>query len=141
MFFLEGANLDMGMFWKPLVMHVHTTSIRVPPPGWLFHKFKIPKVFQHFLWLGVFILQKWHQSAWWRHLWCKQIHLVSPHSKSYFNNCDAIKQNESEVENVCFCFLWHFLLEYYFSFNLAKTRWRLSNWFLRKKRFEWLQKQ
>ena len=42
--------------------------------------------------------------------------------------CDAIKQNESEVENFVF---WYFLLGYYLSFNLVKTLWRLGYWFLR----------
>ena len=46
--------------------------------------------------------------------------------------CDAIKQNESEVEKfIFFLFFWHFLLVDYLSFKLVKTLWRLSNWFLR----------
>ena len=32
-FFLKRANLYKGMFWKPLVMHVYNTSIRVAPWG------------------------------------------------------------------------------------------------------------
>ena len=34
--------------------------------------------------------------------------------------CDAIKQNESEVENVSFLEFWYFLLGYYLSCNLVK---------------------
>ena len=40
-----------------------------------------------------------------------------------YNKCDAIKQNESEVEN--------FLLGYHLNFNFVKTPWRLDNWFSR----------
>ena len=35
--------------------------------------------------------------------------------------CDAIKQNESEVEKYNFLFFWDFLLGYCLGFNLVKT--------------------
>ena len=44
--------------------------------------------------------------------------------------CDAIKQNESEVENFCFCFS-AFSVRYHLSFNLVKPPWGLGNWFSR----------
>ena len=46
--------------------------------------------------------------------------------------CDAIEQNESEVENMIFIFLT-FLIRVLFSFDLVKTPWRLDNRFLRYK--------
>ena len=49
------------------------------------------------------------------------------------NICDAIKQNESEVEKYDFC---HFLLGYYLGFNLVKTPQRLGNWFQRYKQLK-----
>ena len=45
--------------------------------------------------------------------------------------CDAIMQDESEVENFFSFIFWHFLLGYYLRFNLVKTPWRLGNWFPR----------
>ena len=47
--------------------------------------------------------------------------------------CDAIKQNESEVEKYDF---WHFLLGYYLGFNLVKPLQRLVNWFQRYKQLK-----
>ena len=53
--------------------------------------------------------------------------------------CDAIKQNEPEVEK--YDFFWggcggHFLLGYCLGFNLVKTPQRLGNWFQRYKQLK-----
>ena len=44
--------------------------------------------------------------------------------------CDAIKQNESEVENFSFLEFWHFLLGYYLSLNVVKPHrdWAIGSW-------------
>ena len=68
----------------------------------------------------------------WEQVWIEAIYqLLLP----YKFICDAIKQNESEVEKYDFYKLafWHFLLGYCLGFNLLKTPQRLGNWFQRHK--------
>ena len=47
----------------------------------------------------------------------------------FIHVCDAIKQNESEVEKNQNFIFWHLQFAYYLSFNLVKTPWRLGYWF------------
>ena len=61
------------------------------------------------------------------------------HCVGHGSICDAIKQNESEVEKIDFFFLlffWHFLLGYCLGFNLVKPPQRFGNWFQRYKRLK-----
>ena len=64
----------------------------------------------------------------------------------FFNICDAIKQNESEVKKTNkqtnkFYFFLAFAFNYYLSFNLVKAPRRLGNWFYRYRQLKGCKKK